>query len=120
MVQRLDRDEDMVLDLLLLEAILGRLVQPRCRSCIPAAKAYRKVLKHQQLGKFQIRTVSRSTSRGSLGKEMGKLLGKPVDASGVLRKCSPTISTHLTYMTPSEPCDGKPCLSQRPDGVSLR
>src|SRR5713226_7134695 len=109
----------MVLDLLLVKAILGRLVQPRRRSSIPAAKAYRKVLKHRQLELFQFRAVSRSTGRGSLGKEMGKLLGKPVHTSGVLRKCSPTIFTHLTYMTASERCDGKPCLSQRRDGVSL-
>lgn len=120
MVLKLDQEMDMALDLLLLQAILGRLVQQRRRSCIPAAIAYRKVLKHQQLGMFQIRTVSRSTGRGSLGKEMGKLLGKSVHSSGVLRKCSQTMFTHLMVMHVNVSCDGKSCLGHRSDGVCLR
>ena len=119
-ILRFDQDSGMALDLLLLQVILGRLVQPRRRSCIPAAKAYPKVLKKEQLGMFQIRTVSRSTRRGSLGKEMGKLLGKSVHTRGVLRKCSQAIFLHLICMPPSECCDGIPCLSPRPDGVCLR
>src|SRR5258708_40208547 len=41
-------------------------------------KAYRKVLKRGQLKMSQFRTVSRSAGRGSLGKKIGKLLGKPL------------------------------------------
>src|SRR5882724_7794161 len=109
----------MALDLLLLQPILGRLVQPRRRSCIPAAKAYRKVLKHLQLGMFQIRTVSRSTGTGSLGKEMGNLVGKPVQTSDNPQRCFSASLTHLMYMDESSPCDEKPCRTPRRDGVCL-
>src|SRR5579863_4900886 len=119
MVLKLDQETVMVLDLLLPQPILGRLVQPRRRNCIPAANAYPKVLKHLQLGMFQIRTVSPSTGRGSLGKEMGKLLGKSVHTRLVGPKCSQAIFTHLIVMPASVRCDRKPCQGHRPSGVSL-
>ena len=115
----MDRYYDMALDLLLAKPILGRLVQPRRQSCIWVAKAYPKVLKHRQLGMFQFRTVSGSTDRGSLGKEMGKLLGKPAQAGRVSHRCFPAFLVHLMYMQQGALCDAKPCRSLRTDGVCL-
>ena len=109
----------MALDLLLVKPILGRLVQPPCRSSVPAAKAYRKVLKHRQLEVFQFRTVSRSTGRGSLGKEMGKLLGKLVQTSDNWQKCFLADLTHLMYMAAGLWRHTKPSRSARAVGVSL-
>ena len=110
----------MALDLLLQLPILGRLVQPRRQSCTLAAKAYPKVLKHLQLGMFQIRAVSRSTGTGSFGKKMGKLVGKPVQTSDILQKRSPAILSHLMHMDESSPCDEKPCRTPPRDGVCLQ
>src|SRR5260370_7168153 len=61
-------------------------------------KAYRKVLKHGQLKMCQFRTVSRSTGRDSLGKEMGNLFGKPVQPSDNWTQCSLADFIHLMYM----------------------
>src|ERR1700746_2916384 len=96
----------MALDLLLRKAILGRLVRAVAPGLYSGHKAYRKVLKHKQIEFLQFRTVSRSTARGSLGKEMGKLLGKPVQTSDNLQKRSPAILTHLMYMSLNLWCDG--------------
>ena len=82
-------------------------------------EAYRKVLKQRQLEMFQFRAFSRSTGRGSLGKEMGKPLGKPVQTSDIWPRCFSVDFTHLMYMSASLRCDGKPCRSLRRDGVSL-
>src|SRR5258708_3296813 len=61
-------------------------------------KACRKVLKHGQLKMCQFRTVSRSTCRGSLGKKMGKLLGKSVQKSDNWPKGSLADFMHVMYM----------------------
>jgi hypothetical protein len=82
-------------------------------------KAYRKVLKHRQLELFQFRTVSRSTGRGSLGKEMGKQLGKVAQTNGSRPRCSRAQLPHQMYMPAGLWCDGKPCRSARAGGVSL-
>src|ERR1700688_1607660 len=82
-------------------------------------EAYRKVLKHRQLEMFQFRTVSPSTGAGSLGKEMGKPLGKPVQTSDNWPRCFSAAFTHLMYMPASLRCDGKPCRSRRRDRVCL-
>ena len=82
-------------------------------------KAYRKVLKHRQLEMFQFRTVSRSTGRGSLGKEMGKLLGKLVQTSDNWQKCFLADLTHLMYMAAGLWRHTKPSRSARAVGVSL-
>jgi hypothetical protein len=109
----------MALDLLLRKAILGRLVPDVAPELYSGHKAYRKVLKHKQIELLQFRTVFRSTARGSLGKEMGKLLGKPVQTSDNLEKRSPAILTHLMYMSVNLWCGGKPCRSPRRDGGCL-
>src|ERR1700751_629365 len=109
----------MAFDLLLVQSILGRLVQPRCRSCISAAKAYRKVLKHRQLEMFQFRTVSQPTAKGSLGKEIGKLLGDRMQRSDNSQGCFSASFAHLMYMDEGSPCDEKPCRIPGGDGVCL-
>ena len=82
-------------------------------------RAYRKVLKHRPLRMFQIRTVSRSTRRGSLGKEMGKLLGYPGPITSVAAERSGFRSPHLIYSAETGLCDMKPCRSFREKGVFL-
>src|SRR6266852_5088374 len=82
-------------------------------------KAYRKVLKHRPLELCQFRTVSRSTDTGSLGKEMGKPLGKTVQTNGDRPKCFLADFAHLMYMPSTRWCDTKPCRSPRRDGVCL-
>src|SRR5258708_34775377 len=69
-------------------------------------KAYRKVLKRGQLKMCQFRTVSRFTGRGSLGKEIGKLLGQPVQTRDKWPQGSLAECMHLTYM-PSVVCGHK-------------
>ena len=85
----------------------------------PSRKSYPKVLKARQLEMFQFRTVSGSADGGSLGKEMGKLLGKPsqTDANGP--ECFWAISRHLMCMSSSLTCDEEPCRAPRGKGVSL-
>jgi hypothetical protein len=82
-------------------------------------EAYCKVLKHQQLEMFRFRTVSRSTGTGSLGKEMGKPLGKPVQTSDNWPQCFSADFAHLMYMSVSLQCDGKPCRRPSRDGGCL-
>jgi len=109
----------MALDLLLVEDNTweaGPAAAPKLHS---DREACRKVLKHRQLEMFQFRTVSRSTGRGSLGKEMGKPLGKLVQTSDNWPKCFSADFTHLMYMCASLRCDGKPCRSPRRAGGCL-
>src|SRR6267143_824529 len=80
-------------------------------------KAYRKVLKHGQLKMCQFRTVSRSADRDSLGKEMGKLLGKPVQTSDNWPQCSLADFMHLMYMPAGLWCDRKQCRALCGNGV---
>ena len=82
-------------------------------------RAYRKVLKHRPLRMFQIRTVSRSTRGGSLGKEMGKLLGHGGPIASKVAERSGSRSPHLIYGAESGLCDMLPCRSFREKGVFL-
>ena len=79
---------------------------------------YCKVLKHRPLEMFQFRTVSRPIGRGSLGKEMGKRLGKQAQQIGSWRKCFQATLAHPIYMPAVFPCDTN-CRSPRRDGVCL-
>ena len=107
----------MVLDLLLCKPILGRLDPAAAPELFSDRKAYRKVLKHGQLKMCQFRTVSPSTGRGTLGKKMGKLLGKPVQTSDNWPQCSLADFMHLMYMPAGLWCDRKPCRALRGNGV---
>jgi hypothetical protein len=82
-------------------------------------EAYRKVLKQRQLEMFQFRTFSRSTGRGSLGKEMGKPLGKDAQMIGRRLRCSQAQLPHLIYMPAGLRRDANPCRRARANGVSL-
>jgi hypothetical protein len=82
-------------------------------------EAYRKVLKHRQLELFHFRTVSRSTGRSSLGKEMGKPLGKDAQMIGRRLRCSQAQLPHLIYMPAGLRRDANPCRRARANGVSL-
>src|SRR6266851_1713541 len=80
-------------------------------------KAYRKVLKHRPLELCQFRAVSRSAGRDSLGKEMGKPLGKTVQTIGDRPKCFLAYLTHLMYMPAGRWCDTNPFSWPCRDGV---
>lgn len=82
-------------------------------------KDYPKVLKVGQLELFRFQTVSRTTGRGSLGKEMGKLLGKSLQPADDLPSCFRAPLAHLIYMTAVLPCDEEPCRDSREKGVCL-
>ena len=68
---------------------------------------------------FRFRIVSRFTPIGSLGKEMGKLLGNQVQRSDNSQKCFLCNFAHLIYMDQNLPCDTKPCRILRTVGVCL-
>jgi len=109
----------MALDLLLVQDNTWEAGPAAAPELYSDREAYRKVLKHRQLEMFQFRTVSRSPGAGSLGKEMGKPLGKPVQTSDNWPQCFSADFAHLMYMSASLRCDGNPFRSPRRDGGCL-
>src|SRR5882762_8429003 len=107
----------MVLDLLLCKPILGSLDQHAAPGLFSDRKAYRKVLKHGQLKMCKFQRVSRRIGRGSWGKEMGKLLGKPVQTSDNWPQCSLADFMHLMYMPAGLWCHRKQCRALCGNGV---